>query len=318
MHFKSLSDLVRDIHEWIPSMAGRYDCVVGIPRSGMLVANILALKLGLPLADLDGFLEGRMLGLGKRFQNLNAEDYLKEPKRVLVVDDSISSGAALRLAKEKIEAAQVSHELRFMAVYVTPRGRDLCDVFVEMIPNPRRFEWNILSSRGIGNYCFDMDGVLCVDPSPEENDDGAKYLEFIATAKPLYIPNHKIGWIVTSRLEKYRVPTEKWLIKQGVEYGVLHMLDLASKEDRIRQNAGSSFKAEIYRKTGAELFIESDIKSAIPIAQMSKKYVYALDLVEMVSPGGLASYVERKRVSSRKRVRRILSKLKLKILGRVN
>ena len=216
----------------------------------------------------------------------------------------------MREAKERIESSECIHELHYFAAYVTPEGRSLCDEYAELIPNPRRFEWNILSSRGIGKYCFDMDGVLCVDPTPEQNDDGKQYEEFIRSTKPLYIPDHKIGWIVTSRLEKYRSQTEEWLERYGVQYGELRMLDLPSKEERIRLKAGASFKAEVYRKTGAELFIESDLKQALPIAEISKKFVYALDTVEMVGPGGLSSLLERTRVSGRKTLRRRLGRLK--------
>ena len=235
MYFKSLSDLTKDIHGWIPTIEGSYDCVVGIPRSGMLVANILALKMSLPLADLDGFLEGRMLGLGKRFEHIDAQDYLKECRKVLIVDDSISSGTALRIAKEKIAAVCPDHDLTFAAIYVTPAGRELCDLYVEQIPNPRRFEWNILSSRAVKNYCFDLDGVLCLDPTKEQNDDGERYREFILSAKSLYVPADEIGAIVTSRLEKFRPETEQWLAQQGIKYGKLHMLNLPSKEELFFQ-----------------------------------------------------------------------------------
>jgi hypothetical protein len=37
-----------------------------------------------------------------------------------------------------------------------------------------------------------------------------KYI-FILNAPPLFIPGSKIGTIVTSRLEKYRIQTETWL-----------------------------------------------------------------------------------------------------------
>ena len=319
MHFKSLSDLTTDLHQWIPSIGDRFDCVVGIPRSGMLVANILALKLGLPLADLDGFLEGRMLGLGKRYQHINAQDYLKEPRKVLIVDDSISSGNAIRLAQEKIQQAGLSHDLTFMAVYVTPKGKHLCDLYAEEIPNPRRFEWNILSSRGIRNYCFDMDGVLCLDPTKEENDDGDRYREFILNAKPLYIPVDEIGMIVTSRLEKFRPETEQWLADKGIRYRELRMLDLPSKEDRIRLKAAPTFKAEVFKSSSAELFIESDHNQAVKIAELSGKFVYALDTVTMHGPGHVSAMIQRKRMQTRKRLRRKLGRAKLfveQVIGR--
>ena len=61
---------------------------------------------------------------------------------------------------------------------------------------------------------MDFDGVLCRDPTEEENDDGDKYRYFIANVEPIFKPSVEIGWIVTSRLEKYRDLTENWLKKK--------------------------------------------------------------------------------------------------------
>lgn len=36
--------------------------------------------------------------------------------------------------------------------------------------------------------CLDIDGVLCVDPTPEENDDGPRYREFLLTPNPYSFP----------------------------------------------------------------------------------------------------------------------------------
>jgi len=310
MHFKSLSDLSKDIHTWIPKIESNFDCIVGIPRSGMLVANILALKLGLPLADLDGFLEGRMLGLGKRYKHIDPSDYLKERRRVLIVDDSISSGTAIRIAQDKIKVKAPQHDIIYAAVYVTPENKALCDAYAQEVPNPRRFEWNILSSRAIRNYCFDLDGVLCVDPTPAENDDGERYREFILNATPLYVPTDEIGAIVTSRLEKFRPETEAWLKQYGVRYRDLHMLNLPSKEDRIRLKAAPAFKAEAFKRLNADLFIESEHNQAVMIAELSGKFVYALDSVTMHGPGHVSAMIERKKMNVRKKWRRRFSRVK--------
>ena len=129
MHFKSLCDLVKDVNQWVSILPGNYDCVVGIPRSGMLVANIVALKMNLPLGDLDGFLEGRLLAMGRRFGDQSSEEFLKTRRRVLIIDDSIASGAAMRIAKKQIEESAPQHDLTIAAVYVTPEGCKLCDIY---------------------------------------------------------------------------------------------------------------------------------------------------------------------------------------------
>jgi orotate phosphoribosyltransferase len=293
MHFKNINDLTNDIHHWIPRLPGQYDCIVGIPRSGMLVANILALKLNLPLVDLDGFLAGRILAPGKRFGQLDKEQYLSKPRKVLIVDDSISSGEALARVKEKIKEVGVMHELTFAAVYVSQKGKSMCDSYSKVVNHPRRFEWNILSTPEIKNYAFDLDGVLCVDPTESQNDDGELYREFILNAKPLYLPIYKIGAIVTSRLEKYRSETEEWLNQQGVKYDVLYMLDLNSKEERIRLRAAPKFKATTYKSSRYEMFVEGDHGQAMEIARLSGRFVYALETLTMHGPGHFSSAIIR-------------------------
>ncbi|WP_287086264.1 hypothetical protein [Mesorhizobium sp.] len=42
-------------------------------------------------------------------------------------------------------------------------------------------------------------------------DDGPAYEKFLSEALPLFGPTRKIGWLVTSRLEKYRNHTGAWL-----------------------------------------------------------------------------------------------------------
>ena len=248
MYFKSLSDLSKDIHEWIPDLPENIELIVGIPRSGMLVASIVSLKLNLPLAELDGFLQGHVLGKGRRMHELDNKTFLNKQRKVLILDDSVSSGKAMTETKESLFKANLGHEIVYGAVYVTQKGKTFVDIYFEILQNPRRFEWNILSSPDIKNFCFDMDGVLCNDPLPYENDDGDKYKEFIGKAKPLYIPNNIIGNIVTSRLEKYRSETEDWLRANNIKYKKLNMLNIANKELRIKNNSSIDFKSEFYKK----------------------------------------------------------------------
>lgn len=72
---------------------------------------------------------------------------------------------------------------------------------------PRVFEWNVLHHPVLNDACVDIDGVLCRDPTPAENDDGRKYREFLSTVEPTIVPGQRIGHLVTSRLEQYRPKT---------------------------------------------------------------------------------------------------------------
>jgi uncharacterized HAD superfamily protein len=153
-------------------------------------------------------------------------------------------------------------------------------------PAPRVFEWNLFHHSIISDACLDLDGVLCVDPTEEENDDGEKYRTFLLNAKPLFVPTLEIGHIVSARLEKYRGETEQWLRNNGIRYKKLHLLNLPSKEARIKAQAHHTHKIDIYKKTGAMLFIESDYDQAKTIALGTGKPVICVENMEMLQGEG--------------------------------
>lgn len=291
MNYCSLKDMVDDVSGWLPELASNYDCVVGIPRSGMLPASMIATKLNLPLSDSNGLLEGRLFLGGERTAGNIDGAFFEKSKRILVVDDSVRQGRAMSLVRDKLSALDSRHRVTYAAVYVSPSAQGLVDTFARVVDIPRVFEWNVLSNPAISNFCFDLDGVLCVDPTESQNDDGALYQRFIEEAQPLFISKHKIGWIVTSRLEKYRDLTERWLDKHGVQYGQLIMLNLESKAERLRLGAAVPFKAKMYRETGAALFVESSTSQARGITQLSGGPVYDLESRLIVRPDGLTGNI---------------------------
>jgi uncharacterized HAD superfamily protein len=148
------------------------------------------------------------------------------------------------------------------------------------------FEWNLMHHPRLAEACLDIDGVLCVDPTMEQNDDGPRYLDFVSRAAPLVLPTIKVKHIVTSRLEKYRPQTEAWLRQHGVQYEQLHMLDLPTAEERRRLNMHFKFKARVYAgDPAATLFIESERGQAIEIARVANKAVFCTEDSQMYLPG---------------------------------
>ncbi len=304
MNFRSIAQLSDQLIAWSRGLPHDIDLVVGLPRSGLLAANIFALYRNLPLTDLDGFLAGRTMGAGKTRANplsnkadgdraaealvdAAAGQFLDRPRRVLVLDDSIWSGDTLREARVKIEAAGLPHHVRYGAVYVTPDSADLPDYYCEVLHYPRCFEWNVLHHHVLRGACLDMDGVLCLDPREHENDDGERYGQFLREARPLHLPTSFVGSIVTNRLEKYRPETEAWLARHGIEYGDLIMMDYPDGATRRQMNTYSAHKAAAYRRARATFFIESDIKQAVEIAHLAKKEVLCIDTMQMIQPGAL-------------------------------
>jgi len=287
MNFKSLSQLENDILRGLPKIPRDIDLIVGIPRSGMLPASILALYLNVALTDLDGFLNGRLLQQGiSRTQTKRISDF-SQIKKVLILDDSCCSGRQLAAVKESLAEMADRFQLIYAAVYVTQSSQALVDIHFDVCPMPRAFSWNIMHHPLLTNACLDIDGVLCIDPTNEENDDGSKYRHFLLNAPPLWIPTIEVGWLVTSRLEKYRPETEEWMKKNGVRYKELIMLNMESAVERRAAGCHGSYKGKVYRDLSAELFIESNPGQAAEIAEISGKTVFCVDDSQVYTPSSL-------------------------------
>ncbi len=278
MEYRNISDLNQTILKRLDVLPRDFDLIVGIPRSGMLPANLLALYLNKPYTDIDSFLNGHIYKAGERGQFFD----IKEFKKVLVVDDSIASGSAMKKSQKRLEEVAENFDLKYCAIYVVPGKEKLVDYYFESVALPRYFQWNVFNHTTLEKACFDIDGVLCVDPTEEQNDDGEIYTDFVLNAPPLYIPGAKIGTIVTSRLEKYRKETEIWLDKHNVKYNKLVMLDLPNKEARQKANSHGQHKAKTYASEPYVLMIESDLGQSIEINRLTKKPVLCTANFEMI------------------------------------
>lgn len=284
MEYRSIADLNQTILNHLHVIPRDLDLIVGIPRSGLLPANILALHLNLPLTDLDGFLEGRVMQGGHRngdhFERLSTE----KKRNILIIDDSVQSGRQMQAVKQRVLGAVQTDNITYCAIYASEKGAQHVDRYFELLPDLRVFEWNLMHHSHLANSCVDIDGVLCDDPTPEENDDGLRYESFLRNARTRFIPTKPIGWLVTCRLEKYRALTEEWLAQYGVIYNELIMLDLPSKAARVAAGSHGQFKSEVYKATNAVLFIESSQWQAQEIADNTDRPVFCVDTRQMVQP----------------------------------
>jgi uncharacterized HAD superfamily protein len=244
----------------------------------MLPANLLALYLNRPYTDIHSFINGHIYKAGARGQFFD----IKQFKKILVVDDSIASGSAMVKCRESLQHLESEFAISYCAIYVIPGKEKMVDYHFEVVPLPRYFQWNILNHTSLEKACFDIDGVLCADPTEDQNDDGPKYRDFVLNAPPLFIPGSKIGTIVTSRLEKYRPETEQWLANNNVKYNKLVMLDLPNKEARMKANSHAVHKATEYKSQSYVLFVESALYQAIEINRITKKPVLCTENFEMI------------------------------------
>jgi len=285
MQFRSVADLNQDIVANLHRIPTDIDVVVGIPRSGMLPASIIALARNLPMADMHGFVEQRLLGTGSTRSVKRSSISFSKIRHALIVDDSIHTGTSLKEARALLAPLEETMKLTFCAIYAADSVSIGDEVTLVHLPQPRVFEWNLMHHPILNRACVDIDGVLCLDPTHAQNDDGQAYLNFLleATARP--VPTTRIGELVTSRLEKYRPETEAWLKRHNIEYDKLVMLDLPTAEERRRLGAHASFKGQHYRKSSATIFIESELHQAEEIANISGKPVLSIEGAVMCYPG---------------------------------
>ncbi len=274
IHFNTFQKMSMSIRNSIKFLPRDLDLIVGIPRSGMIPAYMIALFLNKPCCSFTEFKNNILPEHGERpLQHTSIH-----PQKILIVDDSVCSGNALAKIKQEINKLDTGQKFLYYAVFSTLESRDKVDFYAEITDLPRIFQWNYMYHSIINKSCLDFDGVLCEDPCDQENDDGERYRNFLLNAKPLYIPNVKIHSIVTSRLEKYRYETELWLQRHHVQYNNLIMLNLPDAKTRQELNIHARFKADIYKKDNdAILFIESNDKQARDIAKFSGKAYICLE-----------------------------------------
>src|ERR1700730_14905231 len=120
MNYRSVADLEPASRNWLGKLPSDIELIVGVPRSGMLVANLLALHLNLPMTDVEGLLQGRMIHAGARFQCNEMPALLATKRRILVVDDSVLDCNQPKMLKDRIGSAGMHHDILYAAPYVAP------------------------------------------------------------------------------------------------------------------------------------------------------------------------------------------------------
>lgn len=280
--FKSYNDLVEDIRKNIHKISEQnFDLIVGIPRSGMIPAYLISAYLNIDCTDVDSYINNHELQRGQTRTTKGKLKYPQDAKNIILVDDSVYSGASLDVILKKIPI-QFHQKITTLAIYSSSKTKT--NLFFEFLNGKKLFEWGIFHNNMINKTCIDIDGVICRDPILEENDDGEKYLNFIKTAEALFLPTGKIYALVSNRLEKYRTETEQWLKNHNVEYENLILLNLKNKEERLKIDCGIEHKGKYYKNCEAEFFIESSYNQSLTIAQTSGKPVYCVSKNMYIEP----------------------------------
>lgn len=251
-----------------------FDVVVHCPRSGTFPASLIATYLCKPLASVEEYARG-IISFRKSVDSGRSD-------RILLVDDSISTGKQIKGFIKAIKDARPETEIKTLCCINHPEQRDFePDLFLLKEESPFYiWPWFMWKTYRIKSCAVDMDGVLCRDCKREEDDEGEKYLNFMQNAELKFKPlEHEIGAIVTARLEKYRPQTEDWLKRNGIRYKTLIMGPWKNNEKRRGNQA--QFKADVYQSPAFKLFIESNKNEASEIARISGKPVWCVDSSEL-------------------------------------
>lgn len=279
--FISYGQLANLTNEWIKTLHFPIDAVIGIPRSGMLVASIIATKLGKPLVNFDEFI---------RYSRHNPPHSYKTMKNVFVVDENINTGKSmhrvLRLIAKNRDLKKftiITGSLLYISGDNETAIKASVDTYYKPIRPPFLFEWSLVDIHQANNLkiCFDLDGVLCENCSPEVDADEVKYRNWLSTVTPYLIPHYTIDSIISNRLEKYRKLTEEWLHRNNIKYRKLILWNIDSKTKR--GNNFSKRKIDILNKIKPDIFFESSIQETMDIYIHTNIPVLCIDKMIMFS-----------------------------------
>lgn len=278
MNFVSYAQLAKDVERIIPQLPEDIGLVVGIPRSGLTVALMVAQRLKRPVTSVDWPVSYKI--------SFSHKLRLQEGgNRILLVDDSSRTGTSLKRAFAALADNPETKDVPVstLVMYATKPLYSQVDYCARVIGTPRAFQWNVLNHSILRKSCMDIDGVLCRDPVKDEYSNPAKMLEFVQNVKPMATPDYKIKALVTWRPASLKTETVKWLRKHGIRYDKIYFrpspyANAAGVSSAIK----GKWKSNVYRKESkCWLFIESDREIAKKIYQETKRPVLTTDIWRM-------------------------------------
>lgn len=230
-----------EIYEWIKTLNGDFDIVIGIARYGLFVSALVSEYFNKPMSTPEMFARGEIW----KASHFDKKQDISKFKKVLLVDDSAGIGKQLLRAKQLIKSARPDMEIKIgvpylMRVPYQPQIKQTPDITYRI--GNFIFELDLVSDNfRIGT---DLDGVICREPNTA-NDLGIEYKNAI----PYRIPDKTLDFIATGRSETYRATTEKWLKDHKVKYKELIM--------KVMGENGVDVKVRAIRQYKPAYFIES-------------------------------------------------------------
>ena len=268
--FITYAQAAADVREWSRRLP-HFDAVCGIPRSGTIIAAMLAEFRNCQLVEFGSLACG-----SQAWKRATRRCPAGDGNRVLVVDDTCWTGRSMGEAREQLRFARAN--LSYGALYYGDNVSGVDHKGRRLLTPVHEFEWNLARTCLARKWLFDMDGVLCEDWGKRDIGEFAEAYEcHLRDVAPLYRPIHPVRAIVTARLSSNRPATVAWLAKHGIRYKSL--TTFPGDDVRARERHGhAKHKAEVYAADrGATLFVESCYGQSREIAERTGRPVLSIE-----------------------------------------
>lgn len=217
VRYRTVGEMCNRVTASLGMLPPDLDMVVGIPRSGIIAATMITLYRNLPMTDMEGLFEGRMIKSGHR--SIEQINNAGRKCKALVVDDSVASGSQMRAARERLKQLEDRFDFIFAAVYVTKSGAELVDIGMEVCPTPRFFQWNVMNHPYMERSCVDVLALL--QPEVSQQAVSSRQLPELWDKAPLFKPKYKFNTLVLPVSQSERERAEQWLIDHGLSFSRL-------------------------------------------------------------------------------------------------
>jgi hypoxanthine phosphoribosyltransferase len=256
--------------QWAEHLPKDFDCIIGIPRNGLMIASVLASKMGKPLSTTDDFARG-IVWYSKDVEK--PTNYQK----VLLVEDAVNEGRSMQRDYDSLRKLCPDLIIKRASLFAKGNSTSWLDYYY-LSQSLGPMEWNLLTSMSAiyGKVAVEMDGVLCQDCFINDTQEPEKYVTWLSSVEPLLLPAYPIEAIITSRIERYRPATELWLKLHNVKYNKLIMFNAEQPEEKTFKNV-AHFKANNAINVGAKWFWESSFSIAKEIARLTQIPVYCVE-----------------------------------------
>lgn len=217
MNYKNYDDLSYCIKNNINKIQ-KYDLFVGIPRSGLLAANLMALLLNKPVCTVQELINkiSPQNGFSREIEDK------KNYNEILVVDDSVNTGKSICFVKDILASNGIIAD--YCAVYSTSEAVKYVDVVFEILERPRIFQWNYLNNSIIKSSAILFEQIFLSGTRYPKSLDELKGV--LSHMQPILLKNIKLGMVFTGYnkvassliiqwLNKYNINVNKVLFKNS-------------------------------------------------------------------------------------------------------